>query len=69
MIEASYSTVCPYCKRDGELEIAGGLFITEGMRLTKDGFAFADAKRCDTEEEWVVCGACGERFSLAEVTL
>jgi uncharacterized protein YbaR (Trm112 family) len=59
-----FRTVCPFCGTDGRLTVVSGRFYATGMWLTEDGFAFADAKQLDTEEEEVRCGACGQVFPL-----
>lgn len=63
-----FKTKCPACDEE-RLEISSGIFYAAGMTLAEDGFSFTDAKQVDTEEEIVVCQACGEKFSLGQLIL
>jgi len=65
---ASFSTVCPYCKKEGQLYVVHFTANT-AIHLSKDGFAVTDSKFFDTTDEVVHCKACDKEFSLAEVTL
>lgn len=64
---AEFSTTCPYCDTANCLEIVFGMFYTTGMRLEPDGFAFSNAKNCDTDEVTVKCLACQVHFPLGKV--
>jgi hypothetical protein len=61
-----YKTTCTECGAEDQLEIHSGHFRATGMRLTPDGFAFADAKQVDTEEEIVRCLNCKRLILLSE---
>jgi hypothetical protein len=61
-----FVTKCPACGTDS-LEVVGGAFHTQGMRLFADGFSFTDAKQVDTEGETVMCINCGKLFALDEL--
>ena len=65
---ASFSTVCPYCKKNGQLEVVGFSAVT-CIPLSKDGFATTQASYFETSEEVVHCTACDKEFPLSEVTL
>jgi len=65
---ASFSTVCPYCKKNGQLEVVGFSAVT-CIPLSKDGFATTQAEFFETSEEVVHCTACDKKFPLSEVTL
>lgn len=69
-LDAVFKDKCPHCKQ-GELEVVSGVFTATGMTLSKDGFAFQEAKQVDTSDEVVQCTnpECGRAFPLAEVTL
>lgn len=67
--DATFSTSCPYCGTDSDLTLASGTFTTTGVSITPDGFALADVKQLDTENEQVVCGACARQFPLQEILL
>ena len=58
---------CPHCNAE-ELEVISGNFQAYGMKLCKDGFAFADAKQVDTDDENVRCRNCGNEYDLGELT-
>lgn len=63
-----YNTHCLACGAEA-LEVCYGDFAAYGMRLTADGFAFADARQVDTEDEGVWCAACFDVRSLAAYTV
>lgn len=63
-----FETKCPNCKEEA-LEVVSGGFTAEGVRLTKDGFCFDEAKHLHTENERVVCRECGKEFTLADLTM
>ncbi len=65
----SFATSCPYCGRADELEVVGGTFQTMGVRVSAEGFAFADAQMMQTEDEEVRCNACRRTFPATEIAL
>jgi hypothetical protein len=74
--EPSFSTKCPRCGVGGRLAVVEAVLATTGRALkmnsplTDNGFEVpTNARDASTDEEVVECAACGERFSLSEVTL
>jgi len=62
-----FITKCPRCNADDRLTVISGVFITTGMCLTEDGFAFSEAKSVNTEDENVQCSACQYMFDLSDL--
>jgi len=62
-----FQTKCPACNEDGTLYVIGGVFMTVGMPLCQDGFAFDDAQQVSTEDETVRCDKCERLFNLGDL--
>jgi hypothetical protein len=59
-----WNTTCPDCGAQDHLEVYVGKFHCHGMYLTGDGFAFADAKGIETQNERVRCTQCNSEWDL-----
>ena len=64
----SFSTTCPYCKKDGGLLVVMATIIM-GAPVRADGFDISESKTVDTQSEIVQCGHCKNAFPLSQVTL
>jgi hypothetical protein len=74
--DPSFGTKCPHCKVDGKLVVVEAVLSATGRKLKMnsplhaDGFEVpTNSRDASTDDEVVLCGACGVRFSLGEVTL
>ena len=65
----AFATSCPYCGGADELEVVGGTFQTMGVRVSAEGFAFADASMMQTEDEEIQCNACHRTFSADAIRI
>lgn len=65
----TFATSCPYCSAEDVLEVVGGTFQTMGVRVSAEGFAFADASMMQTEKEEVRCDACQRTFPAEAIRL
>lgn len=54
-----YATKCGKCGGEDCMEVAGGTFQAEGMRLSEDGFSTCDANTFNTSDEYARCRGCG----------
>lgn len=64
-----FRLTCPKCGAgpdEARLEVVSGMFRASKMWLREDGFATMDAKSFDTDDEAVLCHACGRFFSLGD---
>ena len=67
--EPQWQTTCPDCGVADQLEIYAATISCRGMYLTGDGFALADAKDVDTDNERVRCTACNSEWDLEFLAL
>lgn len=62
-----YITSCPQCNARDSLYIIGGIFLTKGMPLRRDGFEFKTARELTTEDVVVLCFECTRQFTLTDL--
>ena len=67
--DTTFSTSCPFCGAEDALFVVGGTFHAMGMRIEVNGFAFDEAQNVQTEDEHIICEACGRTFSADEILL
>lgn len=63
----SFSTTCPYCKKDGDLQVVQATVIMSAP-LHADGFDISESKTVDTRSEFVKCSHCTNAFPLSRIT-
>ena len=64
-----FNLTCPRCgakEEDARLAVISGTFRATKMYLCEDGFATADAKQFDTDNEKVYCHVCDTVMDLRE---